>query len=90
VEGPIRKALEDSPSPEARRRLLRLLNKLDSLALSPERARALRTLEVLERIGSPEAKQALQGLAEGAPDAELTREAKSALDRLAKRPKLVP
>jgi len=90
VEGPIRKALEDSPSVEARRRLIRLLDKLETTTFSPERARALRALEVLERMGNPEAKELLTELAKGAADAELTREAKAALDRLANKAKLTP
>jgi len=83
VEGPIRKALEESPSAEARRRLTRLLNKLEKSTFSPEGDRALRAIEVLERIGNAEAKALLRELAKGATVAELTREAKAALDRLA-------
>jgi hypothetical protein len=90
VEGSVRKALEDPPSVEARRRMLRLLNKIETISFSPERARALRALEVLERIGSTQSKQQLEELAKGAPDAELTREAKAALERLKKRSELVP
>ena len=40
---------------------------------------------VLEAIGSAEAKQLLESLANGAPEANLTREAKAALERLARR-----
>jgi len=45
----------------------------------------LRALEVLEQVGTPEARQVLTTLATGAPHARLTREAKAALDRLSKR-----
>jgi hypothetical protein len=41
---------------------------------------------VLERIGTPSACQMLEGLAKGAPEARLTRDARASLDRLAKRP----
>jgi hypothetical protein len=42
--------------------------------------------QVLEHIDTPEAKQVLQTLATGAPEARVTREAKVSLERLAKRP----
>jgi hypothetical protein len=66
------------------------LQKISEAAFSPQHARALRTLEVLERTGSPEAKSALEELAKGAAEAELTREAKATLERLAKRPRSEP
>ena len=44
----------------------------------------LRALEVLERIGTPEARQILLSLAKGAPEAALTQEAKASLERLGK------
>ena len=50
--------------------------------MSPKQLLTLRGLEVLEHIATPEAKQVLQKLAAGAPDARLTREAKAALQRL--------
>jgi hypothetical protein len=52
----------------------------------PESARALRCVEALEHIGSEGARQALEGLARGAPGAPLTLEAKAALRRLGGRP----
>ena len=48
-------------------------------------ARALPVLEVLELLGTPDAQQVLKSLAEGAPGARLTQEAKALLDRIAKR-----
>jgi hypothetical protein len=44
--------------------------------------RTLRAIDVLESIGTPEAQQILRKLAEGAPGARETREAKTALERL--------
>ena len=41
---------------------------------------------MLEAIGSPDARQVLETLATGLPEARLTREAKAALQRLARRP----
>jgi hypothetical protein len=40
--------------------------------------------KIRNRIGTPEAKQLLEKLAQGAPEARLTREAKAAQERLAR------
>jgi WD40 repeat protein len=90
VEGPLRKHLQGDPSVESRRRMEALLHKIEETTFSPERARAIRAVEVLERIGSAEAKRVLETLATGAPDAELTREASAALKRLANRRRPAP
>jgi hypothetical protein len=79
----------NSPSAGACLKALKVL--LEKLALekwylSRERLRVLRSLEVLERIGSSEARQVIQILAGGAPGAQLTREAKAALRRLGEKP----
>jgi RNA polymerase sigma factor (sigma-70 family) len=78
-----RTALKGNPSTESRRRLERLLSEQirDTARPSPERLRTLRALEVLERAGTPEARQLLTTLAKGAPGAWLTREARTALER---------
>jgi hypothetical protein len=86
AEPALRKALEGQPAAEARRRLEQLVEKLTGPITSPDLLRTLRTVEVLERIGTAEAKQALQDLARGESGARLTREAKAALDRLARPP----
>jgi hypothetical protein len=52
----------------------------------PEALRSLRALEVLERVGTPGARRLLEKLSRGAPGARLTREARTSLERLAKRP----
>ncbi len=39
-------------------------------------------IEVLEYIGTPQAKEALRDLSQGAPEAQLTQEATAALQRL--------
>ena len=62
-----------------------LLDRLERGPLSPETLRALRAVEVLERLGTPEAKRCLEGLAKGVPAAPQTREARAALGRLANR-----
>jgi WD40 repeat protein len=69
-------------SAEARYRIEDLLERLATGNVpSDERAR-LRAVEVLERLGTKEARAALASLAEGAPEAVLTQEAKAALGRL--------
>jgi hypothetical protein len=76
------KVLSDAASLETRRRLEMLQQQWSSLRLTGERLRTVRAIEVLERIASPDARAVLQALAEGAPAALATREAKAALRRL--------
>jgi WD40 repeat protein len=83
ARAPLQKALEGKPSVEMRRQVERLLERLETTGPSPDALRPLRALEVLERIGSPEARQVLEALAKGQPDATLTQDAKAALGRLA-------
>src|SRR5207302_347659 len=52
----------------------------------PEVLRTLRAIAALERVGTPEARAVLERMARGNPDAIETRDAKSALDRLSRRP----
>jgi hypothetical protein len=85
----LRKAREAAPSPEARRRLDRLLASASG-PVAGEQARQVRAVEVLERVGTPEAVKVLRGLAGGAPAARLTREAGAALKRLAAPPRDAP
>jgi hypothetical protein len=79
-------ALQKEPTLEARRRLERLLARLDGPVPFPEQVRALRALVVLERACTAEARQLLQKLAQGAPQARLTQHAAAALKRLSARP----
>jgi WD40 repeat protein len=81
-------ALKKNPSAEFRRRAEPLLDGLTepSVAQRP----GIRAVEVLERIGTREARQVLEKLAEGAPGVRLTQEAKASLERLAKRASSAP
>jgi hypothetical protein len=79
----LRQALKDRPAAEVRRRLERLLEKLEPPLTVPELLRQLRALEVLEHIATPEARQLLQTVAKGVPEARLTQQAKASLERLA-------
>ncbi len=78
----MRQALEKGPPLEARRRLEKLLAKAGRLPSSPEVLRAVRALQVLEGLGSKEARALLQDLARGTPHAPLTVAAAEALERL--------
>ena len=76
------KAVSQSTSMESRRRAERLLEKLHSSGPAGDTLRGLRALEVLERIGTSDARTLMQTLASGAPDAKLTVEAQTALKRM--------
>jgi RNA polymerase sigma factor (sigma-70 family) len=78
AEPAVRHALAGKPSEEVRRRLQRLLDRLEGA----EELRRGRALEVLEQMDSPEARRLLTALAQGAPGARLTRESQAALDRM--------
>jgi dipeptidyl aminopeptidase/acylaminoacyl peptidase len=80
----LRRVLTERPTLEVRRRVERLLEKVGQ-PIPPEQLRPLRAVEVLEHIGTPEGRAVLATLAEGAPEARLTQDAKAALERLAKK-----
>jgi dipeptidyl aminopeptidase/acylaminoacyl peptidase len=90
AEPALRKALKDSPALEARRRLEDLLATVAGPITVAGKARGVRAVEVLERVGTPEAAVVLTELAQGAPPAWLTREARAALARLGATPRDVP
>jgi hypothetical protein len=76
----LRKELvQRSPSLEYRRRLERILERASEMTST--QLRELRAIEMLERSNTPEARSVLQSLAQGAPEARLTQEAKTALER---------
>jgi hypothetical protein len=78
------RAAEADPSAEVRRRAAQLLGKGWKAALTPEGLRQLRAVEALEQMATPAARDVLRVLAEGAPGARLTREARASLERLAR------
>jgi len=65
-----------------KRRLESLLEKLDDPLTELNQLRAHRCIVLLERIGTPEARALLSELAQGAPAAWLTVEAREAHRRL--------
>ena len=83
AEPALRKTLAGKLSPEARRRVEEVLQRLTA---SGKSLRQLRALQVLEQAGTPDSRQLLKTLANGLPEARLTQEARASLQRLAKRP----
>jgi WD40 repeat protein len=81
----LRRALQNKPSLEHRRRIEPMLAKLDAAIPSGETLRSMRAVRVLEHIGRAEARQLLREMAKGAEGAALTREALAALTRLNRR-----
>jgi WD40 repeat protein len=83
AEPALRKALENDPSLEARRRIQKLLPNLTSDAKPPSDVlRVLRAIEVLERIGSDESRAIIEQLSKNASDSRTPAEAKAALERM--------
>jgi hypothetical protein len=83
VEAELRKAAENKDaSAEVSKKVEQLLGTLAADTGDPREARAV---FVLERIGSAEARKLLEELGKGASSARLTRLAKEAMERLARR-----
>ncbi len=78
----LRRALENKPSLEVRRRIQQLLDQTRDW--TAERLRDHRAILALEHIGTKPAREVLEGLAAGAPESQHTEEAKAALQRLAR------
>jgi WD40 repeat protein len=85
AEDALRAALKQDLALEARRRIEALLERLDGQASDAGERRIERSVEVLETIGSADARALLQQLAKGAPSARLTRLANEADVRLGRR-----
>jgi RNA polymerase sigma factor (sigma-70 family) len=84
VAGPaLEKVLAGNPGLESRKRIEHVLDAiLTREQPGAEVLRTLRAIEVLERIGSPAARQVLEKLANGAAGARQTKAARAAVDRL--------
>jgi hypothetical protein len=87
AEHALRQAREGKLSLEARKRIDQLLEDLGQRRPSAERLRSLRAIQLLEEIGSPEAREVLETLAKGWSEDRQTREAKAALARQADKEK---
>jgi hypothetical protein len=89
AESALRRAQSNARTLEQRRRVENLLELLQTQPPTPEQLRYLRSIEVLEHLGTSSANRLLEMLAKGAPDARVTREAGAALVRLGAHPKTV-
>jgi hypothetical protein len=85
AEESLRQALDEPASPEVRRRVERLLDRMKNKQDSgPETVRVLRVIQMLEQIGTAEARRELEALARGVWGKRTAAEAQNALDRLTK------
>jgi hypothetical protein len=89
VEPELRKALAVSTSPEMRLRLQLLLNRLIGPGCVGH-CQGLRSIEVLEHIGTPEAQRLLKLVTKSPLTTRFSAEAQAALERLSKNAPLVP
>jgi WD40 repeat protein len=81
----LQRLLDEAPNPEVSRRLEQVLQKMGVEPLPRSYAlREVRAVEVLEMIGSKEARKTLQLWVSQLPASRVGREAKAALDRLGK------
>jgi WD40 repeat protein len=78
----LRQELTRKPPLEVRKRLEQLLTRLEKQVTVKSWLPTLRALEVLEQIGSADAREVLEIMAKGAPEADPTQDARAALARL--------
>jgi hypothetical protein len=82
AEKVMRAALDKAASPEVKRRLQELLARLDDKGAAPEHLRAIRSVELLERIGTPQAREVLTKLLAEVKDTDVDTEIRDSLRRL--------
>ncbi len=85
IEPDLLKTLKNPASDEVRGRVEQLLKRVEAPNMTPGIVRSLRIVEILERIGTPEAKHVLTEFAKGTLETWLAREAKRALTRMERR-----
>ncbi|MGE3807082.1 MAG: WD40 repeat domain-containing protein, partial [Gemmataceae bacterium] len=87
AEQALQKTMTQTGDLEVLRRIERILEKqmAPDVSWHQERLRVLRAINVLEKIGTSDARTILENLAKGAPEEVLMREARASLDRLNKR-----
>ncbi len=86
AEGQLKELLINQTSPEVKRRLQILLKACGLGELAKGQLQTLRGIELLENLGSPEARAILAQLASGDPRLSTTREASAAAQRLSRLP----
>jgi WD40 repeat protein len=82
AEKALRQLLQGKPVLEVRLRAEKLLRELNDPITSPQLLASWHAITVLEQINNSAARDLLESLARGAPEARLTREARAALQRL--------
>jgi WD40 repeat protein len=80
IEPRLRKFLAEKPSAEAKRQIEGILE--STRGMTPDQLLEVRSVEVLERLGTAEARDLLGSLARGAERSLLAREAGTAVERL--------
>jgi len=85
AESALRKVLQENPSLEVRRRVEKLLYKMEQGISHPDLLQALRAIAALEQIGTAEAQEVMRLLVKDSVMPRVRQEATSSLDRLAKR-----
>jgi WD40 repeat protein len=84
AEPALRRVLQGKPSADLRLRAEALLKGMGN-RLPPAALQAVRALEILEIIATPEARKVIESLAKQAADTPIAEEAKATLQRLARR-----
>ncbi|MFO0841799.1 MAG: PQQ-binding-like beta-propeller repeat protein [Gemmataceae bacterium] len=84
---PLQQALANPPSLEVKKRAQRLVARLDPTELPPEELVALRGVQALEYMATPEARQVLEQLARGQAGDRVGDEAGQAVARLRQSPR---
>jgi hypothetical protein len=82
VEPELKKALEARPGLEVRKRLEKMLEKMNELVPTAAMQQALRGIETLEAMNTGESRQVLEQLGRSTPETRFTREAQVARQRL--------
>ena len=78
----LHEAIDDpKTTQESQLRLRQLVALIEQQVSSPKDLQTRRSIEILERIGTPTARQLLSRLAGGAPSANITAQARAALER---------
>jgi dipeptidyl aminopeptidase/acylaminoacyl peptidase len=88
IEPALRRTLRAKPSAEVRERVQVLLAKLAPSGPAASTLLGLRAIEVLEQVGSAEARRALTALARAPVEDRVKKETKASLERLARRQKI--
>jgi WD40 repeat protein len=78
----LEKALEARPTLELRRRIEQLIEQIDAQPMPKEQLRLLRVVELLERIGTGEAREVLEHLAEENTPTPASQDAQTTLVRM--------